>query len=128
MYSVDPGAGEKRTIADRLVEESIRNGSARASAQVVAEWLHVVYVRHRYLDRKGVESYLSLIFEPMLLGEPTARAYLDAIRLKERYGISIWDAIVLADARAAHCAVMFSEDLQHGQIYDGVRVLNPFLS
>jgi len=40
--------------------------------------------------------------------------------------ISFWDALILASARKAHCAVLYSEDLSDGQIYDTVRVINPF--
>ena len=40
--------------------------------------------------------------------------------------ISFWDALILASARKAHCAVLYSEDLRAGQVYDTVRVINLF--
>lgn len=40
---------------------------------------------------------------------------------------SYWDAAIVAAAKAAHCRQLLSEDLQHGQDYEGVRVMNPFL-
>jgi predicted nucleic acid-binding protein len=50
-----------------------------------------------------------------------------ALVLKERYRISYWDAAVLAAARAACCTEILTEDLNHGQDYDGVIAVNPFL-
>ena len=49
-----------------------------------------------------------------------------ALQLKARYGISYWDAAVIAGARRLGASVLVSEDLSHGQDYGGVRVLNPF--
>jgi predicted nucleic acid-binding protein len=36
------------------------------------------------------------------------------------------DALIVRSARAGGCAVLLSEDLQHGQSYEGVRIDNPF--
>ena len=43
-----------------------------------------------------------------------------------RYQISYWDGAILAAARAMGAPVLYSEDLNHGQSYDGVEVRNPF--
>ena len=50
------------------------------------------------------------------------------IDLKQRFLISYWDAAILAAAKALGCQTVYSEDLNHGQDYDGVRVENPFLA
>jgi predicted nucleic acid-binding protein len=49
-----------------------------------------------------------------------------AVRLHQRYQISYWDAAVVAAAIALGATVLYSEDLNHGQVYEGVRVKNPF--
>jgi predicted nucleic acid-binding protein len=49
-----------------------------------------------------------------------------ALELTGRFQISYYDALILAVARMAGCAVVYSEDLNDGQDYDGVRVENPF--
>lgn len=48
--------------------------------------------------------------------------------LQARYSLSWWDALVVAAAHASGCRVLLTEDLQHDQILDGVRVINPFRS
>jgi predicted nucleic acid-binding protein len=52
---------------------------------------------------------------------------LQAIGVQTRYQISFWDSLILAGAKAAQAFLVLSEDLGHGQTYDGVRVENPFL-
>jgi len=53
---------------------------------------------------------------------------LEAVELAVRYRISYWDAAIIAAARRLGCEVLYSEDLSHGQDYDGVKVVNPFLA
>jgi predicted nucleic acid-binding protein len=43
-----------------------------------------------------------------------------------RYRVSYWDGAILAAAEALGAATLYSEDLNHGQTYGGVRVWNPF--
>jgi predicted nucleic acid-binding protein len=49
-----------------------------------------------------------------------------ALETKQRFRISYWDAAVIEAARTLACDTVLSEDLSHGQYYDGVRVENPF--
>ena len=41
--------------------------------------------------------------------------------------LSLWDAMILAAAQASNARVLYTEDLNHGQDYGGVRAVNPFL-
>lgn len=43
-----------------------------------------------------------------------------------RWSISYWDAAIIEAARSAGCDTVLSEDLNHGQDFGGVRVVNPF--
>lgn len=49
------------------------------------------------------------------------------VALAERYGFSIYDGTILASAQLAGCQVVFTEDLQHGQVIDDrLKIINPF--
>ena len=49
------------------------------------------------------------------------------VALAERYGFSIYDATILASAQLADCQVVFTEDLQHGQVIgERLKIVNPF--
>ena len=41
--------------------------------------------------------------------------------------ISFWDALIISAARISKCDVLYSEDLNHGQIIAGIKIENPFL-
>lgn len=57
-----------------------------------------------------------------------AALLLDALRLKARYQLSYWDAAIVAAAMQIGAATLYSEDLQDGQEFEGVKIVNPFLS
>ena len=58
--------------------------------------------------------------------EITAELFNRATVIRERFGISYWDAAILAAAKMLGCEAVYSEDLSHEEDYDGVRVINPF--
>ena len=66
-----------------------------------------------------------LVF-PCVPGTPDL--YRRAVRLAQRYGIHPYDGAILAAAQELGAQTVYSEDLSHGQTYDGVKVVNPFLN
>ena len=55
------------------------------------------------------------------------RAPLPQILFHERYQVSHWDGLILAAAKESKCSTLYSEDLQIGQTYETITVINPFL-
>jgi predicted nucleic acid-binding protein len=52
---------------------------------------------------------------------------VSAVELSLRYGISYWDAAILAAAETLEAPILYTEDLSHGQRYGAVQAVNPFL-
>lgn len=50
-----------------------------------------------------------------------------ALAIKDRFGLSYWDSAIVAAALTLGCTTLYSEDMGHGQTFDGVAVVNPFL-
>lgn len=50
-----------------------------------------------------------------------------ASMLRERYGFSFWDSLVVASAQAGGCDILFSEDMQHGLRIASLEIINPFI-
>ena len=48
--------------------------------------------------------------------------------IEERFRFSWWDALIVAAAQATECSVLLTEELQNGQLLDGLRVVDPFAS
>src|SRR5438128_12211328 len=53
---------------------------------------------------------------------------LRALQIQSRFQVSYWDAAIIAAASELGCQTIYTEDLNHGQDYDGVRAVNPFLT
>ena len=39
---------------------------------------------------------------------------------------SNYDSLIIAAAKAEDCEIVYSEDLNDGQVVDGVKIVNPF--
>lgn len=49
-----------------------------------------------------------------------------AVLIAERQGYSIFDSLIISAALEAGCSTLLSEDMQHGQVVDGLTIHNPF--
>jgi len=125
IYAYDRSAGERHARAKALVGELWRSRRGCLSVQVLQEF-SVVGAR-RLIGAAPVD--LRVILSDLALWHvhaPAAADVLSAVDLHERYQISFWDAMILQSAARLGCLVLWSEDLDAGQFYQGVRVLNPF--
>lgn len=67
-----------------------------------------------------------LLLRPV--ADSNAALLLEALRLKARYQLSYRNAAIVAAAMQLGVSTLYSEDLQDGQEFEGVKVVNPFLS
>ena len=125
VYAVSaaPDDAAKRMVSREILGE----GNFVISLQVVQEFIHVVSRKARLGQtseaiRQTAEMMLAF---PLALLSPAL--VLKALFLKERYEIQYWDAAILAAAAEYGCHTLDSEDLSHGQDYEGVKVINPFV-
>jgi len=72
----------------------------------------------------AIGSILILCPNPRAL---SVEIHLRALEISERFGFSIWDSLILAAATEAACTTVLTEDMQHGQVVEGLRIENPFL-
>lgn len=126
IYSLDlePAQPAKTAIACEILTHS----DIALSVQVLQEF-YVQATHPRRRDALSHDFAVRLIekWQRFRIQDNSVAILQSALRLKERFQISYWDAAILAAAKAAHCSQVLSEDLQHGQDYEGVRVMNPFL-
>jgi len=62
-----------------------------------------------------------------MVHEPQPSDVIAAIDVSDRYRISFWHAMIVRSAAALGCDVLYTEDLNAGQRYDGVLVVDPFV-
>jgi predicted nucleic acid-binding protein len=126
LYAHDTSAGEKRRVAGALLARLWDTAEACASIQVLQEF-YVTATRKANL-RIPVDEATRIVQEltHWTIFVPGAADVLASIELHQRLNISFWDAMILRGAAQLDCDVVWSEDLNSGQVYDGVRVANPF--
>jgi len=79
------------------------------------------------LDKETIDRVISIYFDWEVVAH-TASTVSDALEVWRRYQTSWWDALIVASAIKAKAQVIYSEDLQNGQVFEGIKVVNPFLS
>jgi len=97
------------------------------SVQVLNEFASVARAKLGFTwpqVQEAINSILILCPNPRALSLDTR---LRALEISKRYGFSIWDGLIVAAAIEAKCSTLLTEDLQHGQVVEGLRVENPFL-
>jgi predicted nucleic acid-binding protein len=124
LYAYDQDAPAKRSAALRLVEEGWSAlGQTAISVQVLQEM-------HVNLEKRGVaKSEAARIirdFSPWPVVDNTLEILLTALNEQTRWRLSLWDALILAAARASGAGEIYTEDFNHGQDYGGIRAINPF--
>lgn len=114
---------EKRLAARKLIAAH----DISLSLQVVQEFINTCSNKARL----GQSREAILQTAEIMLASPCASLSPALIRhafsLQSRYQISYWDAAILAAAIELGCATLYTEDLNHGQTYESVQVINPFL-
>ncbi len=124
VHGVDASDAARHRAAKRLITLAARYDCVLV-LQALAEFYYIA-TRKAGLPASQARSHvqeLQSIF-PVTLPGPTALHA--AIDLSERYRINFWDAMLLAVARQAGVTMLFTEDIQDEQDYDGVHCVNPF--
>lgn len=97
------------------------------SVQGLNEFVHVAR-RKLAMDWQEVRDAIAAlrVLCPTILPIDLA-VHDEALRITERYGYSMFDALVVASALQAGCETLWSEDMQDGMVVDGrLRIANPF--
>lgn len=127
LYHLDDSEGDKHLIAERLVRTGLETGNVCISFQVVQECLHAGLRKARIpLDGATADAYLTTVLVPLWRVMPSEALYRRGLKLQSRYGYNLYDSLIIAAALEARCAVLCSEDLQHGQRIETLRIENPF--
>jgi predicted nucleic acid-binding protein len=125
-YMDDTSSSAKQEVAIKLVKRHFRDETAVLSLQVLQEYFSVATRKLGLPAELAQQKVESLAEARVVRFEP--RDIISAIELHRLTRISFWDALIVHAARAAGAAVLYSEDLQHGSVLGGVRIVNPFLA
>ena len=123
--SDDPAdVGKQNKLLSRLENEP----DITVSVQVLNEVANVLMKKYKF-DETRTEEILDSIDQSAVVIPLTRTLSSEALLLKKRYKISWFDALIVAAALFSECALLFSEDMQHGLVIEGkLTILNLFLT
>jgi len=125
VYAHDVDAKDKYKIAnDKILNLWKQELQPSISIQVLQE-CYVTFIR-KNLSLK-VARDLVLNYLQWNVVDNDQSLLIDAIAIQERWKVSFWDAIILAAAKKAKADIIWSEDFNTDQDYDGIRVINPLI-
>ncbi len=125
VYAHDQDAGDKYRMAKEKVRQLWQRPIAPAvSVQVLQEF----YVNLLKKNAPGDEAKQAILdYMKWTVIENDESLLLNGIDAQKQWQLSFWDALILAAAIRAKATVLWSEDLNHEQLYGQVRVINPLL-
>ncbi|MEX0783349.1 MAG: PIN domain-containing protein [Dehalococcoidia bacterium] len=126
VYSRDDGHPEEQGRARAWLDEVARAGTPKLSFQVLVELYSVITSKLSGLVTEAVVRDLVVSLLPWDPIGPSAALIDAAWRVQDRFGLSWWDAQIVAAAQLQGCAYLLTEDLQHGQRFGDLTVVSPF--
>ena len=124
IYAFDRTEPEKQERAREWLDTLWRTHEGRVSYQVLSEF-YAVCARKLIADTPTARNLITGLMEwqPATPGPSQMRR---AWTLQDHYSLSWWDALVVASAKEQGCGYLLTEDLQEGQDFEGMIVINPF--
>ena len=126
VYAEDRDAGRKHELARDLIVALWNDRTGVVSVQVLQE-LYVTLIR-KVRRALAPARALEIVREYLTwqVVDNTSALLVDAIALQQKSGISFWDASIVQAGISAGCDRLYSEDLNAGQRFGRLEVVNPF--
>lgn len=124
VYSIDQSEPEKREKVRLILKKIIDLHQPVISTQVIKEF-YVVATTTLKADRLIVKNIIHN-FRNMEVVNNDLELMEQAVDISIISQLSFWDSLIIAAAEKANCEFVFSEDLNAGQSYRGVMIVDPF--
>jgi predicted nucleic acid-binding protein len=125
VCAYDASSPAKQPAAQRLLRAAVA-GQFVVSAQVLAEFSATLL--HTVSPAVSANGLLVLLdaLAPIMVVPSDQGTVRRAVQARATYGIHLYDAMIIAAAESVGCIRIWSEDLNHGQQYFGIRLEDPF--
>ena len=124
VYALSGQDNVKRRIAIDLIAKSFRNDAICVSSQVLKEFANFAFKKTKK-SAAQINEMLSRIASYGFVAE-TKELVLASVTGKEEWQVGFYDALIIEAANKAGCSILYTEDLNDGQVYGDVLVVNPF--
>jgi predicted nucleic acid-binding protein len=126
VYTIDKFDKGKQKIARKILKEKFANETVVISTQVLQEFYNICTKKLNIKPLKAKDYIHSYIegFEVVQNGPAIIERGIDISIISK---ISFWDALLIAAAESSNSTEIMTEDLNNGQIINGVKITNPFV-
>jgi predicted nucleic acid-binding protein len=127
IYAYDASAGQKNRTAKELLVELWKSKTGMLSTQVLQEFFVSVTTKiQKPLSIERTKLIIrDLLHWEVIINDETS--ILNAIDIHKKHQFSFWDAMILQAAVNRGARLLYTEDMTHGQVVQGVRIVNPFI-
>lgn len=127
IYIVDDKDIRKQKIAVDIVTKSINEENGIISTQSIQEFYNATTKKLLCTPQKAKE-YAKNFAESFNVYQIAPEMIFNAIDISIKNQLSFWDSLIISAAEEAGCVIVYSEDLNDGQIINGIKILNPFMA
>lgn len=124
-YAADFDDKVRHPVAQRITEELQHSGHGYISTQVLQETYNVITKKLKFPIYKARE-FIGFV-RCIEVYVNTADDIMSAIDISEKHQISFWDSLIVNAAMVCGCDTLYTEDLNNGQMIEGIAVINPFI-
>ena len=128
VYAYDSSDPVRQSKAQKALTEAVARDDGAVSTQVFGEFFHTVVIRKKIMTSSEALGVIATLEAGLQVASITPPLVRDAVLTHQRYQLRYWDSLIVATARQCGCKEVVSEDMNDGQDYGGVVVLNPFKS
>ena len=128
IYAHDLDAGARQQRAAECLRRLWESRAGRLSTQVLQEFYVNVTQKIKAPLSKGAAREIVRSYQPWVHVPITPATVVRASEISEIWQLSFWDGMILASAEQHGVSELLTEDLNHGQIIAGVKIINPFLT
>ncbi|MEW5786577.1 MAG: PIN domain-containing protein [Pseudomonadota bacterium] len=125
VYLVDPLAPAKRQRAMELIQTLYLAGDATLSTQVLQEFYNTATRKFGLPGDVAAEAAQAHARGRVVRMSPDI--VFSAMKRHTAGQFSFWDSLIVEAALSGGCKILYSEDMRHGQVVDGMTIENPFL-
>jgi predicted nucleic acid-binding protein len=126
-YAAHPSRSSKTAVALKLIEDGLESGNGIVSYQVVQEFFSLAFRKFpKPMSALDAEQFFDTALRPLLAVHSSPALYISGLQIYGFHHFSWYDSLIVAAAQQAECAILYTEDMQHGRRVGDLTIKNPF--
>lgn len=124
VYTQDENDINKKNKALSVIQNIIKDNNGVISTQVLQEFNNVITKKLKF-DKLTAKNLVETLSKSFPVQRIEVKMILKAIDISIKTQFSFWDSLILSAAIESNCNILYSEDLNAGQVIEGIRIENP---